>query len=99
MTLLGAMVVFAGIGASIYIGFETASENQHVLDKRNSKLAAILKKPAAMQPLPEIPSETPPDISARPELFMPQDTLMIHTIDPIITGPRSYKPRAASKDS
>ncbi|WP_094507095.1 hypothetical protein [Brucella thiophenivorans] len=99
MTMLGAMVAFLGVGASLYIGFEKAPENQPSLDKATSKLAAMLKKPSRMQPLPEMPSELPPGISAQPELFTPQDALMIQKVDPIITGPRTYKLRAASKDS
>lgn len=97
--MLGATVAFLGVGASLYIGFEKDPENEASLSKPNSKLAAVLKKPSRMQPLPEMPSEAPLGMSAQPELFTPQDALMIQKIDPIITGPRTYKPRAASKDS
>lgn len=99
IALLGVMVVCAGIGASIYSGFEKAPDNEQGFDKPNSKVAAILKRPTTMQPLPEMPSEAPPGVSAPPELFTPEDALMIKTIDPIITGPRAYKPRAGSKNS
>ncbi len=47
---------------------------------------------------------TRPNISAQQELLIPADAISIQSIDPIITGPRAYKPRAdveraGSKDS
>ena len=87
--MLGAMAVFVGIGASVYMGLEKVPENQQGLDKSSSKLAAVLKKSTRMQPLPEMPAEAPPHMSDQPEFFTPQDALMIQKIDPIVTGPRT----------
>ncbi|MBO1039235.1 hypothetical protein [Brucella pituitosa] len=104
LAALGATVFVVGLGSGIYINVHDTTENQHGLNERVSKLASVLKKPAVMQPLPEIPSESVPNISAQQELLVPGDAISIQAIDPIITGPRAYKPRAnagsvASKDS
>ncbi len=104
LATLGATVLVAGLGSGIYKNVHDTTENQHGLNERVSKLASVLKKPAVMQPLPEMPSESVPNISAQQELLVPGDAISIQAIDPIITGPRAYKPRAnagsvASKDS
>ncbi len=104
LAALGATVFIAGLGSGIYINVHDTTENRHGLNERVSKLASVLKKPAVMQPLPEIPTESVPNISAQQELLVPGDAISIQAIDPIITGPRAYKPRAdagsvASKDS
>ena len=104
LAALGATVFVAGLGSGIYINVHDTTENQHGLNEPVSKLASVLKKRAVMQPLPEMPSESVPNISAQQELLVPGDAISIQAIDPIITGPRAYKPRAnagsvASKDS
>ncbi|NKB83780.1 hypothetical protein HED51_11655 [Ochrobactrum grignonense] len=70
------------------------AENRHGLNEPVGELASVLKKPAVMQPLPEMPSESAPNVSAQQELSVPGDAISIQGIDPIITGPRAYKPRA-----
>lgn len=52
-----------------------------------------------MQPLPEMPSGSVPNISAQQELLVPGDAISIQAIDPIITGPRAYKPRAPMQEA
>ncbi|KAB0573224.1 hypothetical protein [Brucella pituitosa] len=104
LATLGATVFVVGLSADIYKNVHDTTENQHGLNERVSKLASVLKKPAVMQPLPEMPSESVPNISAQQELLVPGDAISIQAIDPIITGPRAYKPRVnagsvASKDS
>ncbi|MCL7997623.1 hypothetical protein M8994_05150 [Brucella sp. 21LCYQ03] len=99
ITALSTLAVFVGIGASIYIGFEKAPEGQQNLSSSPGKLAALLKNPSLMQPLPEMPTEAPPGIPVQSEVFVPKDALMIRATDPIITGPRTAKPPSASKDS
>ncbi|MBC8717540.1 hypothetical protein [Ochrobactrum sp. Marseille-Q0166] len=60
----------------------------------NDRLASLTKGSAVMQPLPAIPSEPMPKISSQQELIIPDNAPNVHGIDPIITGPRAYKPRA-----
>ena len=104
LAALGAAVFVVGLSAGIYKNVHDTIENQQESNERVNKLASVLKKPAVMQPLPEMPSESVPNISAQQELLVPGDAISIQAIDPIITGPRAYKPRVnagsvASKDS
>lgn len=104
LAALGATAFAACLGAGIYINVHDTAENRHGLNEPVGKLASVLKKPAVIQPLPEMPSESAPNVSAQQELSVPGDAISIQGIDPIITGPRAYKPRAdaghtASKDS
>ena len=104
LAVMGVTVFVASLGVGIYINAHDAPESQSNLNKPVGKLASVLKKPSVMQPLPEMPSESMPGISAQQELLVPGDAINVQSIDPIITGPRAYKPRAdarsaASKDS
>ncbi|HWT64170.1 MAG TPA: hypothetical protein VN150_16490 [Ochrobactrum sp.] len=99
-----AAIFVASLGVGIYLNAHDTEESREGLNAPVSKLASVLKKSAVMQPLPEIPSESVPNISAQHELSVPGDAISIQGIDPIITGPRAYKPRAdagraVSKDS
>lgn len=101
---LVAATIFIAIGGILNIPFEEATKDPQTNQTNSSKLASILRKPAAMQPFPEMPTEALPGMSVQPERLTPEDALTIQKIDPIITGPRIDKPRAniertASKDS
>ncbi|ANG95754.1 hypothetical protein A8A54_04150 [Brucella pseudogrignonensis] len=96
----GAVTVALCFGVGIYLNTDGGNSDK----PQNSKLASLLKGSSAMQPLPEMPSEPMPNISAQQELLIPDNAPNVQGIDPIITGPRAYKPRAeikrtASKDS
>ncbi|MDR6431113.1 hypothetical protein [Brucella pseudogrignonensis] len=100
-SVFGAIAFVLAVGGGVYTTFENLTEKSQ---QSNSKLASLFKKPLVMQPLPEMPSESPPGMSVQPERLSPQDALTIQKVDPIITGPRTHKPRpiverAASKDS
>lgn len=101
VSLLGAFVFVMGVGGSVYTTFDKSPESER---HSGSKIASLFKKPLVIQPLPDMPSESPPGMSLQPERLSPQDALTIQKIDTIITGPRTHKPRpiverAASKDS
>lgn len=104
LAVLGATIFVVSLSAGVYFNVHDTSGSSQGLNEPTRKLASLLKKPAAMQPLPEMPSESSPNISAQQELLIPADAISIQSIDPIITGPRAYKPRAdveraGSKDS
>ncbi|ASV86235.1 hypothetical protein [Ochrobactrum quorumnocens] len=104
LATLGATIFTASLGAGVYINMHDTAESRKGFNEPASRLASVLKKPAVMQPLPEKPTESVPNISAQQELLVPGDAISIQSVDPIITGPRAYKPRAdaggtASKDS
>ncbi|WP_273725158.1 hypothetical protein [Brucella gallinifaecis] len=84
-------VVFGfGFGVGIYLCAGSAQSNKSL----HTELASLTKGLAVMQPLPAIPSEPMPKISSQQELIIPDNAPNVHGIDPIITGPRAYKPRA-----
>jgi len=96
----GVSIIAIGFGSGIYYNVDVSRPAK----AQNNKLASLIKGSAAMQPLPEMPSEPMPTISAQQELLVPDKAPYIQGIDPIITGPRAYKPRTeikrtASKDS
>lgn len=87
---LGVTSVVFGFGVGIYLCAESAQSNKSL----HTELASLTKGSAVMQPLPAIPSEPMPKISSQQELIIPDNAPNVHGIDPIITGPRAYKPRA-----
>lgn len=93
ITTLCVGVFAVGLGAGIYNNVFDRPESPNVLNEPVRKLASLLKKPAVMQPLPEMPTESPPGVSIQPEIIVPLDAFSIQGIDPIITGPRAQKSR------
>ncbi len=65
-----AVTVALCLGVGIYLNTDGGNSDK----PQNSKLASLLKGPSAMQPLPEMPSEPMPNISAMPSEQFPRVT-------------------------
>ncbi|NKC22246.1 M23 family metallopeptidase [Ochrobactrum oryzae] len=75
-------------------------QRQQTLSARDGKLAPLLERASQLQPMPEIPTESAPDLEQHSQLI-PDEALAgrdFPGIDPIITGPVPGKPPVGKPD-
>nr|WP_312351802.1 M23 family metallopeptidase [Brucella intermedia] len=75
-------------------------QRQQTLSARDGKLAPLLERASQLQPMPEMPAETAPDIDQHSQ-YIPNEALAgrdFPGIDPIITGPVPGKLPAGKPD-
>lgn len=75
-------------------------QRQQTLSARDGKLAPLLERASQLQPMPEMPAETAPDIEQHSQ-YIPNEALAgrdFPGIDPIITGPVPGKLPAGKPD-
>ncbi|MFD1197334.1 hypothetical protein ACFQ3K_03200 [Brucella gallinifaecis] len=89
LTTLCFVTIITGIGAIIHITGNDMIDAPTYRINPDRNLASVTTTSMLMQPLPEMPSESPPGISIELGVFIPWDLSKSQGIDPIITGPRS----------
>jgi len=75
-------------------------QRQQTLSARDGKLAPLLERASQLQPMPEMPTETAPDLEQHSQ-YIPNEALAgrdFPGIDPIVTGPVPGKLPAGKPD-